>query len=141
VGVEAGVSWTHHTLESHITADTEGAPDVTASQSTSTLMAGADITAKPGATFAGGRGRPFVFAGGGYVRRAGEQGIVASAGAYFDAGGGVKYRLSSRGSGFPRAVALRADARLVVRTDRLDAASEAQSHAVFAVAAGLSVGF
>jgi hypothetical protein len=135
------VSWTHHTLETQVTGDAEGAPNIAISQSTSTVMAGGDLVASTGATFSRGRGRPFAFAGGGYTRRTGDQGVLASSGAYFDAGGGVKYQLSSRPSGFPRSVALRADGRVVVRSDRLDAASAGEAHTAFGAAVGLAIGF
>jgi hypothetical protein len=66
--------------------------------------------------FSGGRGRPFVVGGGGYLRQLHPGRTVVETGQVFYAGGGVKYLLGPRARGLVRAFGLRIDGRLCVRS-------------------------
>ena len=90
--------------------------------------------------FAGGKGMPFVIAGGGFFRQTDDQQLKLASGGYFEAGGGVTYVVSHRAKGFPSLLAIRGDGRLVVRSNAFDPTGAA-SHTTWAVTAGLSVGF
>ena len=60
--------------------------------------------------------RPFVTAGGGYLRQLHEGLTVIEEGQVFYVGGGARYWIFARARGVPRAGGLRADVRLNVLT-------------------------
>jgi hypothetical protein len=142
LAVEGAYSWVHQTLHARITGDTEGAPDVTLTQSLSTTSIGADARLSlTRAAFSRGRGAPFLLAGGGYFRQLDDQQMRTASGGYFDAGGGLRYLVSQRAHGFPRTLAIRADGRVVVRSGGFDLGDVGGAQTTWAVSAGLSAGF
>ena len=141
LSVEAVFSWARQTLDARITGDAETAPDTTATLPLSTISIGGDALVRLSSmAFGGGKGIPFVIAGGGYFRQTDDHQMELASGGYFEAGGGAKYVVSQRAKGFPRLLAIRGDGRLVVRSNAFDPTG-ATSHTTWAVTAGVSVGF
>jgi hypothetical protein len=142
LSVEGAFSWARQTLDTRITGDTENAPDTTATLPLSTMSIDGDAVVRLTSTgFAGGKGIPFVLAGGGYFQQADDHQVQVASGGYFEAGGGAKYVIWQRAKGFPRRLALRGDGRLVVRSNAFDPNGAGSSHTTWAVTAGMSAGF
>ncbi len=141
LSVEVAFSWARQTLDARITGDTEKAPDTTATQPISTISIGGDALVRLSSiAFGGGKGIPFVLAGGGFFKQTDDGQLQLASGGYFEAGGGVKYVVSQRARGFPRLLAIRGDGRLVVRSNAF-APAGAASHTTWAMTAGLTAGF
>lgn len=142
LSVEGAFSWTPQTLETRITGDAENAPDTAATLPLSTMSIGGDAVVRLTSTaFAGGKGVPFLLAGGGYFRQTDDERVQVASGGYFEAGGGARYVISQRAKGFPRLLAIRGDGRLVVRSNAFDPNGAGSSHATWAVTAGMTAGF
>jgi hypothetical protein len=140
--VEGAFSWVRQTLETRITGDAENAPNTTATQPISTTSVGADALVRlTSIGFANGRGVPFVLGGAGYFRQTDDHQVLDASGAYFEVGGGVRYVVSERAAGFPRALALRGDGRVIVRSEGFDVGASGGSRATWGLTAGLSVAF
>ncbi len=119
LAVEGGFVWTRATLESRISSDVEGVPDVTIAQELATYFIEASaVWHVNGLAFAGDRALPFVAAGAGYLRQLDEDQVLTTddPGTVYHAGGGVKYIVMHRPRGLIRGLGLRADARLYVRS-------------------------
>ena len=141
LSLEGAFSWVSQTLDAQITGDAESAPDTTATQALSMMSIGGDAVVRlTSIRFGGGKGVPFVLAGGGYFRQTNDDQLKLASGGYFEAGGGAKYVVSQRAKGFPRLIAIRGDGRLVVRSNAF-APTGASSHTTWAVTAGMSAGF
>ena len=141
-GIEGAVTWTRQTAETEITSDAEGIPNITLTEDLSTyFVEGAAVVHLRGLQFARGRGIPFVFGGGGYLRQLDGDSILVDTGTVFHAGGGLKYFLSSRSRGFVRDVGLRADGRVYVRSGGLELVEEKTRRPTWGVAGGLVVRF
>jgi hypothetical protein len=141
LAVEVAFSWTRQTLDAHITGDAENAPDTTATQPLSTIAIGGDALVRLSSmAFGGGKGTPFVIAGGGFFRQTDDHQLQLGSGAYVEAGVGAKYVVSQRAGGFPRLLAIRGDGRLVVRSNAFDPTG-ATSHTTWAMTAGMTAGF
>lgn len=92
VSVEAGVQYGRPRLSTRLTGDAEQAPTVSADETlTRYLVDGSLLLHLTGLSFAGGRGVPFVSAGGGYLRDLHEQNQLVETGREYRAGGGVKF--------------------------------------------------
>jgi opacity protein-like surface antigen len=149
IAVEGAFTWTRQTAETKISSDADGAPNTTLTESVSTyLVEAAAVAHLHRLRFAHGRGVPFVFAGGGYLRQLDGDSILIDTGTVFTAGGGVKYFFASRPKGFVRGVGLRADGRVYARSGGLDlsaderrTSSDDKRSATWAVAGGLVVRF
>jgi hypothetical protein len=140
--VEGAFSWVRQTLETRITGDAENAPNTTATQPISTASVGADALVRlTSIGFANGRGVPFVLAGAGYFRQTDDHQVLDASGAYFEVGGGLRYVFSERAAGFPRALALRGDGRVIVRSNAFDPIDMNGSRTTWAVTGGMSLGF
>lgn len=124
LAVEGGVTYSRQGVDFTVANDAEGAPGFTAPGETlSQFFVEASLVAHlTRYRFAGGRARPFVEAGAGYLRELHGQTSVAStyafaaSGKVLHAGGGVKYFFSPRPSGRIKAYGLRFDARVYVRS-------------------------
>lgn len=114
LAVEAGFVWTRATMESRITSDVEGFPDVTATQDLDTYFVEASAVWHLNAlAFAGRRAVPFVAGGAGYLRQLDDQSLLTDdPGRVYHAGGGLKLALAERRRGFIRGYGIRGDARL-----------------------------
>jgi opacity protein-like surface antigen len=149
-GIEGAFTWTRQTAETKITSDADGAANVTLTGDLSTyFVEAAAVVHLHGLGFARGRGLPFVFGGGGYLRQLDGDSILVDTGTVVHAGGGVKYFFASRPRGLVRGVGVRADGRIYVRSGGLDLSSdegrrtadEGRWRPTWALAAGLVVRF
>jgi hypothetical protein len=142
VSIEGAFSFLRQTLEARVTGDAEGAPDVTLTQPVSTYSFGGDaIVRLTPMAFASGRGVPFILAGGGYFRQLDDQRMLTTSSGFVEAGGGVRYVVWQRPHGFLRAIAIRSDARVIVRSDGFELGASGGAHSTWAVSAGMSAGF
>lgn len=117
VSVEAGVRYATPTLSIRLSGDAESAGDEVASGTVSHyVFDGSVLLHFTQARFAGGRGVPFVSAGGGQIRELHEGNELVETGRVFHATAGVKYWL---GSGRRRA-GLRAEIGLASREGGAD---------------------
>jgi hypothetical protein len=69
----------------------------------------------PRVPHAGGRIRPFVRGGAGYLRQVENNGALVVTGRTYEAGGGVKFLLTSRETGWWKGIGARLDARALAR--------------------------
>jgi hypothetical protein len=145
--VEGGLTYSRPTVIVTVSNDAEGAAGFTAPGETiSQFFVDASLVAYPMAKgFAGGRGRPFLEAGAGFLRELHGQSSATSGysnaqtGQVYHVGGGVKYFFRTRPSGWVRAYGLRFDGRVYIRNGGFTFGS---SHpASFAAGAGLVVAF
>ena len=148
--IEGAFTWTRQTAETAVTSDSEAVPNITLTQDLSTyFVEAATVVHLHGLQFAHGRGLPFVFAGGGYLRQLDGESILVDTGTVFDAGGGVKYFFATRPHGLVRAIGVRADGRIYVRSGGLDLSAdegrgtedEGRWRPTWGMAAGLVVRF
>ena len=92
IAVEAGLRYAKPTLSYDLSGDAESADDVTASETVSHyVFDGSVLFHFTDASFAGGRGVPFVSAGGGYIRELHEGDELVETGNEIHATLGVKY--------------------------------------------------
>ena len=130
--LEGGVHYARPDFVVDLSADVEGAPDVTAtSMLTQVLVDGAVVY-----RWQERRVTPFLLAGAGYLRQLDDMRATAETGWLAQAGGGVRVRLGSRG--FARRPALRGDVRLVWLRDGV--VLDEQRGVTASALAGLSVG-
>jgi opacity protein-like surface antigen len=123
--VEGAFTWTRQTAETKIASDADGAPNATLTESVSTyFVEGAAVLHLHRLGFGNGRGMPFVFGGGGYLRQLDGDSILIDTGTVFHAGGGVKYFFMSRPKGFVRGLGVRADGRIYMRSGGLDLSAD-----------------
>jgi hypothetical protein len=141
VTVEGSASWSRPRLESHVTADAEGAPAVTAIETLSQYTIDGSAVVRLTRWRLGARGVPFVLGGAGYVRQLHERDVFAQSGMQYHAGGGVKYGLAQRDTGFVRDVGLRLDGRLYVRRGGVDLDAARPWRPIGLVSAALELGF
>ncbi|WP_239492790.1 hypothetical protein [Luteitalea sp. TBR-22] len=109
VWVEGAASYARPDFAVAISADTEGAPDVTA---TSRLtQATADVSVHYRWE---GRLAPYVFGGGGYLRQLDEPRTTAENGWTYFGGAGLRWRLAPASRGFMGRLSIRGEARLLM---------------------------
>lgn len=116
--VEGGFAYSPSTIRFVVSDDAElGAGFTSPGQRLSEYFFDAAVVAHVAPlAFAGGRGRPFVLGGGGYLRQLHAGRTAVETGQVYYAGGGVKYLLAPRARGLVRAFGLRIDGRLCVRS-------------------------
>lgn len=142
VAIEGAFSWMRQTAATRVTGDAEGIPDVTVTQTVSAYtVEGAVVVHLPQLAFNQGRGLPFVFAGGGYLRQLDDKQVLTGTGGVFDTGAGLKYFFVQRPSGFVRAFGLSADGRIVVRSGGFDPTGAGGSHTTWGAFGGLVARF
>jgi opacity protein-like surface antigen len=140
--IEGAFAWTRQTAETDITSDVEGVPHTTLKEDLSTyFIEAAAVVHLRGLQFAHGRGIPFVFGGGGYLRQLDEDSILVDTGTVFHAGGGIKYFIAQRPRGFVRDVGIRVDGRIYLRSGGLELVEEKERRSTWGLAAGLVVRF
>ena len=116
VSVEAGVQYGRPRLSTRLSGDAEQAPTVTADETlTRYWIDGSLLLHLTGLSFAGGRGVPFVSAGGGYLRELHEQTQLIETGREYHAGGGVKFWM-----GTGARLGIRVDAGASMRSGGVD---------------------
>ena len=117
--LEAGIQFARPTLSSRLSDDAESAPDVTATETlTSLVVDGSLVLHLSGLSFAGGKGVPFVRGGAGYIRELHEKNEVVETGREYHAGAGLHVWF---GQG-KRRVGLRTDFGISVRNGGADIA-------------------
>jgi hypothetical protein len=122
LAVEGGFVWTRSTMESRITSDIEGVPNVTLTQELDTyFVEGSAVWHLNDLSFAGRRALPFVAAGIGYLRQLDDEALLTDdPGQVYHAGGGVKVLFRQKSRGFIRALGVRGDARLYFLTSGVE---------------------
>ena len=136
ISVEANVRYARPELSVALSGDAESAADVTATETAAHyVFGGSMIFDFRGASFAGGRGVPFVSGGAGYLRELHEGNQLVETGVEYHATGGLKYWF---GTGKHR-FGLRFEAGLSARENGLD--NEDGRRVQPLVAAGLSYVF
>jgi len=143
LALEGGFVWTRATLESRITSDVEGVPNVTVAQDLDTYFIEASaLWHVNGARFAAGRGIPFLSGGAGYLRQLDDDAMLTSeSGRVYHAGGGVKYMLVERRRGFVRGLGLRGDARAYLRDGGVELEEDAPRRTTWGLSAAMMVRF
>jgi len=117
LSAEGGALVARPGISTRLTGDAESAPDITATETLTRLIVdGSVLFHLTGASFAGGRGVPFLLGGGGYLRDAHEKNEVIETGHEFHVGGGLHYWF---GHGKHR-FGVRADAGISWRTGGAD---------------------
>ena len=112
VGAEIGASWSTPRMVTRITADTEGAPDLTVPADVAQyVIDGAAIVRLQRLALAGGRVVPFVTAGVGYLRQVYEGNGLIETGTAYHAGGGALIWFQPVRRSWLKRVGARADAR------------------------------
>jgi hypothetical protein len=140
-GVEGAFTWTRQTAEAEITSDVE-IPNTTVSERLSTyFIEAAAVVHLRRLQFGHGRGIPFVFGGGGYLRQLDDDAFLIDTGTVVHAGGGVKYFFVNRPRGLVRGIGLRADGRLYVRSGGLEVDDEKTRRSTWGAAVGGVVRF
>lgn len=121
LAVEGGLVWTRATLESRITSDVEGIPDVTLTQDLDTYFVEASAVWHLRQLTLGGNVLPFVAGGAGYLRQLDDEKLLTDdPGQVYHAGGGVKVLFRQRPRGFIRGLGVRADARMYFLTSGVE---------------------
>jgi hypothetical protein len=117
VSLEAGIQFARPTLSSRLSDDAESAPDVTATETLTRLIAdGSLVLHLSGLSFAGGKGVPFVRGGAGYIRELHEKNEVIETGREYHAGAGLHVWFGQR----KHRVGLRTDLGISVRNGGAD---------------------
>ena len=92
ISVEASVRFAQPELSVDLSGDAESAADVTATETASHYVFGGSVLFDlRGASFAGGRGVPFVSGGAGYLRELHEGNLLVETGTEYHATAGLKY--------------------------------------------------
>ena len=135
VWVEGGASYARPDFAVDIAADIEGAPDVTALSTLTQVTVDGSLQYRW--TRPGRRWAPFVMAGAGYLRQLDDTRATAETGWLAQGGGGALARLSPKGDGFWRRLAIRGDVRAVWLRDAI--VLNAQRGVTFTASAGLTL--
>lgn len=114
--VEGGVTKSGPELRSSISADSEGAPGLTAVERLDQYVIEGRVVIMLDELRLGQRTVPFATAGAGYLRQLHEGHVVIEEGGIYHVGGGLKHWLLTRDSGFLKAAGVRLDVRLYVLT-------------------------
>jgi hypothetical protein len=141
--VEGGVAINRTNLVTRITNDFEQAPNTEASESFTEYAIEAGLLFHlTKLTFAGGRARPFVAGGAGYLRQVHEGQTLIDTGQSIYAGGGltVTLRQATRRA-FLEALGLRADVRVNVRSGGFERGDDGGATYAPSVTGGLFVRF
>jgi hypothetical protein len=118
-GIEGSVTKGGPELRSAISADSEGAPGMTAIERLDQYVFEGRVVIMLDELRLGERTVPFATAGAGYLRQLHEGHTVIEEGAAYHVGGGLKHWLLARESGLLKAIGVRFDARLYVLTSAM----------------------
>lgn len=113
--IEGGVALSKASMTVALSGDAEAAPTTLDAERLTQLAIDAGLVWQLPTPPIGGRLRPFVSGGGGYLRQLYDERTLVETGRIVYAGGGVRYWLRG-GDGSRRAVGLRGDVRAVWRT-------------------------
>jgi hypothetical protein len=136
ISIEGSVRYARPELSVDLSGDAESAADVTATETASHYLFGGSVLLDlRGASFAGGRGVPFVSGGAGYLRELHEGNLLVETGIEYHATAGLKYWFGSGDNRF----GLRVEGGMSAREDGFD--NEDGRRVQPLVAAGLSYVF
>lgn len=117
--IEGGMSFQRPGITTELSDDAEAAPVTLDAERVAQYLFDAAVTWQiPGARF-GSRIRPFLIAGGGYLRQLYDERTLVETGSVYYGGAGIRYWLRG-GDGQARAIGLRADGRAMWRVDGVD---------------------
>lgn len=117
--IEGGFTFSQPSLTVVLSEDVEASAATLDAERLSQLTIDAGVVWQLPGPIVGGRLRPFVSGGGGYLRQLYEEQTLVETGRMFYAGGGVRYWLRG-GDGSQRAVGLRGDVRATWRSGGVD---------------------
>ena len=129
LAVEAGASFAQPNLAVDISQDSESSPIRIADEHVTEFVIDVNVNWQVPGLRVGPHGRPYVLAGGGYLRQLYEERIKVETGNVAYIGGGVRYWLRG-GDQAHRALGLRAEARLLMRRGGIDFAKNQRSSPV-----------
>ena len=136
ISIEGSVRYARPELSVDLSGDAESAADVTATEIASHYVFGGSVLFDlRGASFAGGRGMPFVSGGAGYLRELHEGNLLVETGIEYHATAGLKYWFGSGDNRF----GLRVEGGMSAREEGFD--NEDGRRVQPLVAAGLSYVF
>ena len=118
LALEAGFSYARPGVSTRVTGDAEDGEPVTATIGLQQYLI--EGSARWYLARTSGKVRPFLRAGGGYMRQLDAQSAHVDTGRAFHAGAGIDRAFVERGDGRVRRIGLRLDARLVARSGGLD---------------------
>lgn len=130
--VESGLGYARPEFRVNVSADVEGAPDVTATSPISQYIVDGALQYR----WTRRRVSPFVMGGGGYLRQLDAPRTTAFTGTVYYGGGGAVVQLAPGRRGFRGHLALRADARVVWLRDGI--ILNDQRDPTFSVSGGLT---
>ena len=141
--VEGGLAVNRTNLITRITNDFEQAPAAEASEKFTEYAIEAGLLLHlTKLTFAGGRARPFVTGGAGYLRQVHEGQILIDTGQSAYAGGGLTFTLrQATRPAFIEALGLRADVRANLRSGGFESADDGGATFAPSITAGLFIRF
>jgi hypothetical protein len=118
LAIEVGVTYERPGITTALSADAEAAPVTIEAERLSQYVVDASLVWQlPRLSF--GRARPFVIAGGGYLRQLYQDRTLVETGSVYYGGGGVRYWLRG-GDGIRRSIGLRGDALARWRVDGVE---------------------
>ena len=136
--VEGALSYLRPDLQTRVSSDAEGIPDVTVPETITQYLIEAGLTAQL-ARWRFGRVTPFASAGGGYLRQLhADRQLVETGGSYY-VGAGLRYPLTTRRRGLVRSSGFRADVRATGMKEGV--ALDEGTHWVPSLSASLFVAF
>jgi hypothetical protein len=140
--VEGGLAVTRTHLRTDITNDAEQAPPISAKgRLTEYAIEGGVVVHLSKLAFGGGRARPFVTGGAGYLRQLHDGATLVDTGTIAFVGGGVRYALrEATRKAFVKTIGLRGDVRVDVRTNGFETAAGTSPRAAASVSGGVFVG-
>ena len=115
VSIEGGVQYSRPRLSTSLSSDAEGAAPITVSETVTRYVFTGSVVFHFN-SFGNGRGVPFVFGGGGYVRELHEGAELVETGQEIHLGAGIKYWFGAR----RRRAGLRGDVGLSLRDRGID---------------------
>jgi hypothetical protein len=139
LAVEGSVSRSRPEIRTSLTADVEGAAPLASIERVDQYVFDVSLVLMLDARRLGPRLVPFVAGGAGYLRQLHEGHTLIEHGHVYHAGGGIKYWLFTRTSGFLRSAGLRGDARVQLLRGGIAFEDRARPHA--AISGSVFVGF
>jgi hypothetical protein len=132
LAIEFGSAYSHPRLAVDITADQEASPVTLSDERVSQYTLDASVVWQLSRLGFGSHARPYVTAGGGYLRQLYEDRVKLETGQVINVGGGVRYWLRG-GDAAHRAAGLRTEVLLRVRNGGIDIADETRTFPVLNV--------
>lgn len=117
--IEGGLSYQRPGITTELSEDAEAAPVTIDAEQVAQYLFDAAVTWQIPQVRIGSRLRPFVMAGGGYLRQLYDERTLVETGSVYYAGGGLRYWLHG-GDGQARSIGLRADGRAMWRLNGVD---------------------